>query len=155
MEKDQRDLLLAFNEQSVRYLIVGGYALVRYTEPRVTKDLDIFIEISEENARRVYAALAKFGAPVAQYTPADFQDPYSGFQFGVPPSQIDIILAISAVSFDEAWRDSIVGSTGDQIPVRYISLDHLIRNKLAAGRLQDLADADALVRARKAIADSE
>lgn len=129
--------------------------MLRYTEPRVTKDLDIFIEISEENARRVYAALAKFGAPVAQYTPADFQDPYSGFQFGVPPSQIDIILAISAVSFDEAWRDSIVGSTGDQIPVRYISLDHLIRNKLAAGRLQDLADADALVRARKAIADSE
>jgi len=144
MEKDQRDLLLAFNEQQVRYLVVGGYALGIYTEPRVTKDLDVFVEISEENAQRVFTALAKYGAPLQGYTPKDFQDPYSGYQFGLPPSQIDIIFAISAVSFEDAWRDSISGETGEGIAVRYISLEHLIRNKLAAGRLQDLADAAAL-----------
>jgi len=155
MEKDQRDLLLAFNEKSVRYLIVGGYALGRYTEPRATKDLDIFVGTSNEDAQRVFAALAKFGAPIEGFTPSDFQDPYSGFQFGIPPSQIDILLAISAISFEEAWEQSVPGTTGDGIPVRYISLDHLIRNKLAAGRLRDLADAEALVNAKAANTDAE
>jgi hypothetical protein len=150
MKSDQSDLLLAFNEQQVKYLVVGGYALGRYTEPRVTKDLDVFVEISEENAQRVFAALAKYGAPLAGLTPKDFQDPYSGYQLGLPPSQIDVIFAISAVSFEEAWRDSVPGQTGEGIPVRYISLEHFIRNKIAAGRLQDLADAAALEAARDA-----
>jgi hypothetical protein len=155
MEKDQRDLLLAFNEQQVRYLIVGGYALGRYTEPRVTKDLDVFVEISDENAGRIFAALAKYGAPLQGLTPKDFQDPYSGYQLGLPPSQIDVIFAISAVTFEEAWRESVPGQTGDGTEVRYISLEHLIRNKRAAGRLQDLADAAALEAARAANAKSD
>jgi hypothetical protein len=150
MEKDQRDLLLAFNEQQVRYLLVGGYAIGRYTEPRVTKDLDVFVDITDDNAQRVFAALAKYGAPLKGYTPKDFQDPYSGFQMGLPPSQIDIIFAISALTFEEAWSESVPGTTGDDIPVRYISLEHLIKNKAAAGRLQDLADVAALKAARKA-----
>lgn len=150
MEKDQRDLLLAFNEQSVRYLIVGGYALGQYTEPRATKDLDIFVEISPDNADSIFRALAQYGAPISGYTSEDFQDPYTGYQFGVPPSQIDLIFAISAVSFEEAWRESLEGTTGEGIPVRYISAAHFIRNKVAAGRLQDLADADAVRRALEA-----
>ena len=144
MEKDQRELLIAFNEQSVRYLLVGGYALGQYTEPRVTKDLDVFVEISEDNAQRVFIALANYGAPLKGYTPKDFQDPYSGFQMGQPPSQVDILFAISALTFEEAWRDSVSSATGDGIPVRYISRDHLILNKTVAGRLQDLADVAAL-----------
>lgn len=155
MEKDQRDLLLAFNEEHVRYLLVGGYALGRYTEPRVTKDLDVFVDISDENAQRVFAALAKYGAPLKGYTPKDFQDPYSGYQLGLPPSQIDVLFAISALSFDEAWNDSVSGTTGDGIPVRYISLEHLILNKTVAGRLQDLADVAALRAAIKANTTSE
>jgi hypothetical protein len=150
MLKDQRELLLALNEEQVRYLVVGGYALGQYTEPRVTKDLDIFVEISEDNSRRLFTALAKYGAPLGAYTVADFQDPYSGYQFGLPPSQVDIMFAISAVSFEEAWRDSVPGETGDGIAVRYISFEHLIRNKEAAGRLQDLADAAALRASRLA-----
>ena len=150
MEIDQRDLLLAFNEQSVRYLLVGAYALNIYTEPRATKDLDIFVATSDENAERVFTALAKFGAPVAGMSPADFQDPYSGFQFGVEPSQIDVILAMSALTFEEAWADSVPGFVEDGIPVRFISREHLIRNKTAAGRLKDLADVEALIKAKKA-----
>lgn len=155
MKQDQRDLLLVFNEQQVKYLVVGGYALGRYTEPRVTKDLDVFVEISEENAERIFTALAKYGAPLAGLTPEDFQDPYSGYQLGLPPSQIDVIFAISAVSFEEAWRDSVPGQTGDGTEVRYISLEHLIRNKRAAGRLQDLADAAALEAAQSANAKAD
>jgi hypothetical protein len=155
MEKDQRELLLAFNEQSVRYLLIGGYAMGQYTEPRATKDLDIFLDISEENAGRIFVALAKYGAPLKGYTAKDFQDPYSGYQMGQPPSQVDLIFAISAVTFEEAWRDSVPGSTGDGIPVRYISRDHLILNKTVAGRLQDLADVAALQAAIEANRYSE
>ena len=144
MLKDQRDLLLAFNEHKVRYVVVGGYAFNHYTEPRATKDLDVFVDSSDENAQCVFKALAAYGAPVSGYTPADFQDAKFGFQFGTPPSRVDVLLAIDAVSFDEAWTNCIAGKTGDGIPVHYLSVQDLIRNKLAVGRLRDLADVEAL-----------
>ncbi len=150
MLKDQRDLLLAFNARQVRYILVGGYALGRYTEPRVTKDMDVFVGTDDENADRVFKALADFGALLAGRTPKDFQDPYFGFQIGNIPSQIDLIFAISGVSFEEAWLASIVGTTSEGIPVRYLSSDHFVRNKTIAGRLQDLADVAAVLAALKA-----
>jgi hypothetical protein len=155
MLKDQRDLLLAFNEHRVKYLLVGGYALVQYTEPRVTKDMDVWVDITTENAERVFKALALFGAPLAGYTPQDFQDPYSGFQIGQPPYEIDILFAVSALSFDEAWTESTEGFTDEGIPVRYLSSDHFIRNKTAVGRLQDLADVAAVLASRKANSTSD
>ncbi len=150
MLKDQRDLLLAFNGRQVKYILVGGYALGRYTEPRVTKDMDVFVGTDDVNADRVFKALSDFGAPLAGHTPKDFQDPYSGFQIGLPPSQIDLIFAISGVSFDEAWATAITGKTTDGIPVQYLSSDLFVTNKTAAGRLQDLADVAAVLAARKA-----
>src|SRR3984957_20999015 len=97
MEKDQRDLLRVFNERKVKYLVVGGYAVSHFTEPRVTKDLDIFIDTSDENVALVYAALATFGAPLAGMTPKDFQDPAYGFQIRQPPSRIDILQAADRI----------------------------------------------------------
>jgi hypothetical protein len=82
MEKDQRDLLRVFNERKVKYLVVGGYAVSHFTEPRVTKDLAIFIETSDENVAIVYAALAAFGAPIAGMTPKGFQDRAWDYQIG-------------------------------------------------------------------------
>ena len=150
MLKDHRELLLAFNAHSVRYLLVGGYALGVYAEPRATGDLDLFVETSEENAERVFAALAQFGAPLEGISALDFTDPYVGFQVGAPPNQIELIFALSGgISFAEAWQESQAGVTAEGTPVRVLSADHFIRNKLAAGRLQDLADADAVRRARK------
>lgn len=133
MLKDQRDLLVAFNGQQVRYILVGGYALGRYTEPRVTKDMDVFIDTADENADRVFQALVDFGAPLAGHTSKDFQDPYSGFQIGMPPSQIDLIFAISGVSFEEAWAGAVAGKTSDGIPVRYLSSDHFVRIRQLQG----------------------
>ena len=144
MEKDQFDLLRVFNEKEVRYLIVGGYAVSHYTEPRVTKDLDIYIETSDENVARVYEALAIFGAPLAGMTPADFQDPAWGYQIGQPPSRIDILQEITAVEFQSAWEAGEDGLIGEDIRVRYISADDLIKNKLALGRHRDLADVEAI-----------
>jgi hypothetical protein len=151
MEKDQRDLLREFNAHNVRYLVVGGYAFSHYTQPRATKDLDVFIENSDANAALVFAALAKFGAPVADMSPSDFQDSGSVYQVGVPPSRIDILQTIEAIEFAEAWEASEEGTTGDGIPVRYISFDDLITNKLAVGRLRDLADVEDLRASRVAI----
>ena len=110
------------------------------------------MDSSDENAHRVFQALAAYGAPVAGYTPADFQDAKFGFQFGTPPSRVDVLLAIDALSFDEAWKNSVTGITGDGIPVHYLSVHDLIKNKLSVGRLRDLADVEAL---REAEASTE
>jgi len=155
MLKDQIDLLLAFNTARVRYLLIGGYALGRYAEPRATRDIDIFVDASAENSCKTFEGLALFGAPLAGYRPEDFQNVYEGFQIGAPPYQIDIIFAISGVSFEEAWAQSIEGTTSEGIPVRYLSPEHFIRNKTAAGRLQDVADVAAVKAARKANGDIE
>lgn len=144
MEKDQRDLLRVFNERKVRYLIVGGYAVSYFTEPRVTKDLDIFIDTCDENAANLYAALAAFGAPLAGLSPKDFQDPAWGYQIGQPPSRIDILQELTSVDFESAWNAGTDGLIDGDIPVRYISVEDLIKNKLALGRHRDLADVEAL-----------
>ena len=144
MLKDQRDLLLAFNAHNIRYLVIGGYAYSHYTEPRATKDLDVFVDPSPENAALVFESLAHFGAPLGGMTAKDFQDGESWFQIGVALSRIDIIQRIDAVDFDTAWKSSEPGMASDDIPVRYISVDDLIRNKLAVGRLRDLADVEDL-----------
>jgi len=144
MHKDFKDLLSAFNAHNVRYLIVGGYAYARYTEPRTTKDLDLFIRPDPENAAAAYSALAQFGAHLADATVADFANPGTIFQIGVAPFRIDLICDIDGVTFDKAWETSESSLVDDEIPVRYISSDNLIANKLAAGRPQDLLDVDKL-----------
>ncbi len=150
MEKDQRDRLREFNARGVKYLVVGGYAFSYYAEPRATKDLDVFVEDSPENAERVFAALAQFGAPLRGLSANDFQDSETVFQIGVPPSRIDILQTIEAVDFPSAWESSEPGMIGEDLPVRYISFDHLVTNKLAVGRLRDLADVEELREAKAA-----
>jgi hypothetical protein len=150
MEKDQRDLLREFNARKIKYLIVGGYAVSYFTEPRVTKDLDIFIDTSDENVKRIYEALAAFGAPLAGMTPNDFQDPAWGYQIGLPPSRIDILQELTAINFQSAWDAGEEGMIDSNIPVRYISVDDLIKNKLALGRHRDLADVEAIREAEAA-----
>lgn len=153
MLKDQIDLLRAFNTARVRYLLVGGYALGLYTEPRVTRDLDVFVDASVENSHRTFEGLALFGAPLAGYKPEDFQTVYESFQIGAPPYQIEIIFALSGLSFEEAWAQSLEGTTSEGIPIRYLSPEHFIRNKTAAGRLRDLADVEAVKASKLANGD--
>jgi hypothetical protein len=142
--------LSAFNAHSVRYLIVGGYAYARYTEPRTTKDLDLFIRPDPENAIATYKALAEYGAYLADTTVADFARPGTIFQIGVAPFRIDLICNIDGVSFDQAWETSETALVDEEVPVRYISSDTLITNKLAAGRPQDLVDIEKLRHAAEA-----
>jgi uncharacterized nucleotidyltransferase DUF6036 len=145
---DLKELLRAFNDHGVRYLIVGGYAFGVHAEPRATKDLDIFIRSDEQNAKAVFRALAQYGAPLVDLTPADFMDG-STFQIGQPPARIDILQHIDGVTFDEAWENRIEGLIENEIQAAVISRSDLIRNKLATGREQDILDAKKLHSAGK------
>src|ERR1700679_1726725 len=149
LPEDLKQLLLAFNANGVKYLVVGGYAVGVHSEPRATKDLDLFIRSETENSEAVYRALAEFGAPLASVTTADFRDdPNSVFQIGQPPARIDILQKIDGVDFDEAWQDRTETHV-DGIFAPVISPKHLIQNKLASGRLRDLADVEAIREAHK------
>lgn len=139
MPKDLKELLLAFNEQGVRYLIVGGYAFGVYAEPRATKDLDVFISADEENSKAVFRALAEYGAPLDGLSPQDFMDG-SVFQIGLPPARVDLLQKIDGVTFDEAWKNRLQGVIEGEIPSAVISREDLIRNKIASAREQDLLD---------------
>jgi predicted nucleotidyltransferase len=141
---DQLDLLSAFLVHGVRFLVVGGHAVNIYTEPRYTNDLDILVSGDEANGHAVYRALADFGAPLAGVTAQDFIDkPKQYFQVGVPPARVDVLQSIAAVEFEPAWKQATMVKVNGH-DVRFISREDLLRNKLAAGRPKDLADAEAL-----------
>jgi hypothetical protein len=139
MPKDLKDLLRVFNENDVRFLVVGGYAFGVHAEPRATKDLDLYIRADEANGAAVYRALTQYGAPLDGLGPQDFVDG-STFQVGQPPARVDILQRIDGVTFDEAWQNRIEGLLDGEVKVNVISKDDLIRNKLASGREQDLLD---------------
>ena len=139
MPADWTELLRALNAHDVKFLVVGGYAFGAYTEPRATKELDIFIRADESNSEAVYRALADFGAPLHNLSPADFRDG-SCFQIGTPPGRIDILQQIDGITFDEAWKNRVEADLAGDMRVAVISREDLIRNKLASGREQDLLD---------------
>jgi hypothetical protein len=145
MNPDFVDLLRAFTDAEVRFLVVGAYALAMHGRPRATGDLDVFVEPGAANARRVVTALTSFGAPLHRVTEADFAAPGIVFQIGLPPRRIDILTELTGVSFDEAWDSRTRGDFGP-LRVDFIGRDAFIRNKRATGRPQDLADIDALER---------
>lgn len=140
---DFKDLLNLFKKHKIRYLVVGGYAVMKYSEPRFTKDLDVFIATDEDNAKRVYEALNEFGAPLEGLTPGDFTQKGYFYQMGRPPLRVDIMMSIPGVEFEEVWsrREKVV--LGDTT-VFFISRKDLIRSKEAAGRPQDGIDVDKL-----------
>jgi hypothetical protein len=140
---DFRDLLAAFNARGVEYLVVGAHALAAHGHVRATKDLDVWVRASAANAVRVLGALREFGAPLHDLTEADLARPGLVFQIGVPPLRVDVITAIDGVVFEDAWPDRLESAIeGTRVPV--LSRRHLIANKRAAGRLQDLADLERL-----------
>jgi hypothetical protein len=145
MVEDFRDLLAEFGRADVRFLVVGAHALAAHGVPRATVDLDVWIDPSPENAARVWAALAAFGAPLEALaiTPVDLTRPDTVAQFGLPPWRIDILTGISGVTFDEAWPARIEAYF-DDVLVPFIGQAAFIRNKRASGRLKDLADIEAL-----------
>jgi len=153
LPEDFIDFVRCLREEGCDFVIVGAHAIAAHGAPRATGDLDIFVRAEPTNATRVFRALVQFGAPVAAHgvTVNDFQAPGAVYQMGLPPNRIDVITEISGVSYDEAVSEVIAGHLGPEV-VRCIGLDALIRNKRAAARPKDLADAATLeeIRARLA-----
>lgn len=145
MNLDFKELLLAFNARNVDYLVVGAHALAAHGHVRATKDLDVWVRPQQDNAARVLQALTDFGAPLTDLAADDLTRSGTIFQIGLPPLRIDIITNIDGVDFADAWRDRMETSFGGA-PAFVISRHHLIANKKAAGRLQDLADIEKLNR---------
>jgi hypothetical protein len=136
LRADFKDFLRVLNKREVKYLIVGGYAVMKYTEPFYTKDMDIWIEPTPENAKRAYEAIREFGAPMADLSVEDLSQQHIVFQFGMAPARVDVMTSIDAVSFVEAWNDRVQTNL-DDIPIPIISLEHLKENKRSANRDTD------------------
>jgi predicted nucleotidyltransferase len=151
MDENLKQLLSAFNANHVKYVVIGGYAVFLHAQPRMTKDLDVFIESSPANALATYKGLAEFGAPLAKFTVEDFADGKTVGRFGVPPICFEVIQSISGVDFATVYENSVPVEIDGEVPARYISAEDLIKNKLAAGRMQDLADVEAIRRRRRVV----
>jgi len=141
--EDLRDLLRAFIDHEVRFLVVGGYALAVHGHPRATGDLDVWVECSEANAKRAYAALRTFGAPLGDLVERDLATPGTVFQIGLPPFRIDVLTRITGVEFAAAWPDRRETRI-DELVIPVIGRAALIANKRALGRHRDLADVELL-----------
>lgn len=144
---DFADLLGELCAAEVDFVVVGAYALAAHGFPRATGDIDLLVRPTLENSRRVYRALAAFGAPVGGHGigEQDFAQPGNVYQIGLPPRRIDILTSITGISFDEALEGALVSMLGT-VEVRFIGKQAMVRNKRAAGRPKDLVDADLLER---------
>jgi hypothetical protein len=145
MNEDFLDLLSALNAAKARFLVVGAYAVGVHGRPRATKDLDVWVEATAENAPLVLAALRDFGAPLGDLVEGDLAVSGTGFKMGEPPRRIDILTRIEGVRFEDAWPHRFEAAFGS-VRCGVIGLADLIANKRAAGRPQDLADVAALER---------
>ena len=142
LNEDFADVIRAFLDEAVDFVVVGAHALAAHGVVRSTGDLDLLVRPTAENAGRVARALVAFGAPLASHgvTAADFARPGTVYQLGLPPSRIDVLTEISGVDYDEAAASSeAVAASG--LEFRVPDRATLIRNKKAAGRPRDLEDA--------------
>ncbi len=145
---DFEDLIRCLNDAKVEYLIVGAYAVIIYTEPRYTKDIDVWVRTTPDNAEKVLNALKNFGAPIKELTVNDLCDSEMVYQIGVEPNRIDIIMSIKGADFETAWNRKQIADFGQQ-KAFLLDIEDLIRAKQAAGRPIDSTDVEKLLEARK------
>jgi hypothetical protein len=143
LNNDFKEFIGLLNENKVKYLIVGGYAVGFHGYPRYTKDLDIWILVSIENAANVLNALRQFGFGSVGLTEEDFLKPEDFVQLGYPPNRIDIVMSCDGIEFETAYQSKIVVNA-DEVEICFIDIENLKKNKKASGRPQDLADLDNL-----------
>ena len=139
LDKDFEDFIFLVNKFAVDYMVVGGYALAFHGKPRHTGDLDIWINLSEDNALKMTSVLNEFGMASLGMKKDEFLQKGGITQIGYPPLRIDILNEIDGIGFDEAYPNKLIIDV-DGLPVNYIGLDDLIKNKQTSGRSRDLSD---------------
>ena len=140
LNPDYRDILQAFSDEGVEYLLVGAYALAAHGYPRATGDIDLWVHPTRSNAIKVMSALAKFGAPLSEIEASDFEKPDIVFQIGIEPNRIDILTRISGVENFEAGMSSKIEVSIEGMTIPVLGKPLLIQNKKSTGRPKDLAD---------------
>src|SRR5215207_773844 len=139
LDQDFKEFIESLNACDVQYLVVGGYALAAHGRPRYTKDLDVWLAQTPDNAEKLVKALERFGFQSLGLQAADFLVPNQVIQLGNAPVRIDLLTSVSGITFDQCFPNRMV-VTIDEIPVNFVDLENLKKNKRASGRLQDLAD---------------
>ncbi len=143
MNKDFKEFIQLLNANNVKYLIVGGYAVGFHGYPRYTKDLDVWLLVSEENAEKIINTLKQFGFGGVGLNKTDFLKTDEFVQLGYPPNQIDLVTSCDGVEFSECYKSKLEIEI-DDTTINFIDLDNLRKNKKASGRPQDIADLDNL-----------
>ena len=143
LSQDFKEFIASLNKHAVEYMVIGGYAVALHGHPRYTKDIDIWVGQTPDNAARLIRALDEFGMGSLGLNASDFRDESSVVQLGFPPNRIDLITGIAGLSFPDAYaRRECVEIDG--VTVCYTAKGDLVATKKAAGRLQDLADIERL-----------
>jgi hypothetical protein len=143
LNQDFREFIRSLNDNGVRYLVIGGYAVAFHGHPRYTKDIDIWIGTDVENATKIVKALGQFGCASLGLQASDFTAPDQFILLGYPPNRIDLITTTPGVDFDICYSTRVQTEI-DGVQVNFIDLENLKRNKKAVGRHQDLADIENL-----------
>ena len=143
LNPDFKEFIQLLNANHVRYLVIGGYAVAYHGHPRYTKDIDIWIDMSQDNAERIIQALVDFGFASLGLQAQDFTVPDRVIQLGYPPSRIDIITTPDGIDFETCYTQRVTVEIAET-NVNFIDLENLKKNKQASGRLQDLADLENL-----------
>ena len=141
--QDFKEFIVSLNDNNVRYLVVGGYAVAMHGYPRFTKDLDIWIDSTPQNAEAIIKALDQFGMASLGLKENDFLTPDQIIQLGYPPNRINILVTLSGVDFNFCYKKRLIVDI-DDVKVNFIDLESLRQNKQASGRAQDLADLENL-----------
>jgi hypothetical protein len=145
MNSDLTELLCLLNEAKVRYLVIGGQAAIAYSEPRYTKDLDLWVEPSKLNAQKLIKSLEKFGAPTNSISTEDFEKPGTVFIFGIEPNRVDILTKVKGATFTKCYKSRTIHLIS-RLKIPFVSISDLIKIKKATGRPQDLMDVEKLER---------
>lgn len=139
VEKDYEEFLKLFNKNKVKYCIVGAYAVALYGTPRYTKDIDILVEPTKENAQRIVKSLDEFGFKSLKLKEEDFSRPNKIVQLGYEPVRIDLLTSIAGCNFKQAWKNRKISTYGRQ-KVYFIGKKELIKSKKVANRGIDKVD---------------
>lgn len=148
LSSDYEDLFSTLNTYKIKYLVIGAHAVMFYSAPRFTKDLDVWIPVALNDPQRVYEALKAYGAPLRGMTPSDFQDTKMFLQIGVAPVRVDILVEVPGVSAEEAWKHRRRSRYG-KASINVLGFEDLIKAKRATGRPQDKLDLATLLKRQR------
>lgn len=144
--EDFKDFIRELNNHNVRYILVGGYSVILHGYSRTTGDMDIWVDRTSENYRKIKLAFLNFGMPVFDMTEDNFLNhaEVDVFTFGKPPSSIDIMIKVKGLDFNECYERSVFFYE-DGLPIRTIHFNNLINAKKASGRAKDINDLENLI----------